>query len=202
MAARSNAITELTRFWLEARHQCLVRESLPVPVYRGFSDIDLLAIRGDMKPFRLSSESSIEIGPRLIVETKDEHDYDHYGKEFAKRFVADIATMADNQFIPKTNPATPCCFTMLREEHYLKAKEFFGSEDFDRLLVLHALDRTSVNWPTESLVAKRIHVLPITDIVRDLCQWYPTCERKAGLRHTITGDMWHLLIGYCGCKPG
>lgn len=59
MAARSNAITELTRFWLEARHQCLVRESLPVPVYRGFSDIDLLAIRGDMKPFRLSGESSI-----------------------------------------------------------------------------------------------------------------------------------------------
>ena len=32
MAARSNALGELTRFWLQARHGCLIDESVAVRV--------------------------------------------------------------------------------------------------------------------------------------------------------------------------
>ncbi|MEA2527634.1 MAG: hypothetical protein QOF73_4861, partial [Thermomicrobiales bacterium] len=42
MATRSNACSELVRFWLEARHGYLVGEGIPVPVPHGLSDIDLV----------------------------------------------------------------------------------------------------------------------------------------------------------------
>ncbi len=199
MAARSNAITELVRFWLEARHQCLAHESLPVPVYRGISDIDLLAVRGNMTQFPLPDRT--EVGPRVIVETKDEHDYDWKGKGFARGFAADISRLGDNLFIPETRPSTPCYFTMLREQHFRRATEFFGGESFDRLFVFHAIDRTVMDVTKEHMEAKGIYVLSVGEVVSDLCNWYSTYQGKPRLRHTLTGDMWHLLVGFCGCAP-
>jgi hypothetical protein len=49
MSSRSNALTEITRLWLQARHGCLVDESIPVPVPYALSDIDLIALRPDLK---------------------------------------------------------------------------------------------------------------------------------------------------------
>ncbi len=40
MSTRSNASTELARFWLQERHGCLLDEELPVPVPYALSDID------------------------------------------------------------------------------------------------------------------------------------------------------------------
>jgi hypothetical protein len=62
MAGRSNAISELTRFWLQAKHRCLVYESLPVPVSYNQSDIDLLAVRGDMRKIELPNGVSVGQG--------------------------------------------------------------------------------------------------------------------------------------------
>ncbi len=67
MAARSNALSELTRFWLEARHGCLVQESIPVPVPYGQSDIDFLAMHPRLLSITLPDGA--QIGPRFIVET-------------------------------------------------------------------------------------------------------------------------------------
>jgi hypothetical protein len=44
MATHSNALSELTRFWLERRHGCFLREEVPVPVPNGRSDIDFMAV--------------------------------------------------------------------------------------------------------------------------------------------------------------
>ena len=71
MANRGNACSELTRFWLQARHGCFTDESVPVAVPYASSDIDLLALRPDGTPFELPNGT--QVGPRLIVETKDEH---------------------------------------------------------------------------------------------------------------------------------
>ncbi len=54
MPARSNAMSELARFWLESRHGCVVKECIPVPVKYGLSDIDLLALRPDSNTLNLS----------------------------------------------------------------------------------------------------------------------------------------------------
>ena len=69
MSTRTNACSELTRFWLEARHGCLVGEGIPVPVPYALSDIDLLALHPEQK--RLTLPTGAAVGPRVIVEAKD-----------------------------------------------------------------------------------------------------------------------------------
>ncbi len=197
MSERSNALGEITRFWLQARHSCLVYESLPVPVRYNQSDIDFLAIRSNMKQFQLPNGTMV--GSRIIVETKDEHDWEPKGKEFGQLLQADIAKMDNGLFVPK---GTSCKFSMLREEHYDKAVEFFDNKDFDRLFVLHAMNPAVIEQNIELLKANRIHFLNISEVVEDLYKWYKKDEKRpAGLRNTMTGDIWHLLFGFCECKP-
>lgn len=201
MASRSNAIEEITRFWLQSRHGCLVGESIPVPVPYALSDIDIVAVTSDMKRrIRLPGESGPEVGPRVIVETKDEHDWEGSGSEFARLLLLDLGKMVGNPYIPKGRKGVK--FTMLREEHYAKAKEYFGSEDFDRLFVVHALNWNTVGESATLMQQNRVHFVAIRDIVADLFRWYKEdCARRAGLRHTLVGDLWHLLVGFCEYAP-
>lgn len=193
MAARSNAISELTRFWLEARHNCLTGESLPVKVRGGNSDIDIAAIRPDGSCFALPTGGSV--GPHLIVETKDEHDFDSKGREFGKQLRADMAMMGEGRAIHASQGKPR--FTMLREEHFDRACQIFGSDDFDRLFVVHAIDPQTQIDLNSVLAARRIHWLGIREVVKDLREWYCTHQGRSGLRHTLVGDMIHLLWGYC-----
>lgn len=196
MSERSNAISEITRFWLQAKHKCLVYESLPVPVPYNQSDIDLLAIHGDMTQITLPND--VKVGPRLIVETKDEKDWESTGKEFGVLLESDISKMRDGLFVPNK---TACKFSMLRQEHYEKATEFFASTDFDRLFVVHAINSEALARCSNFLNARRIHIITIRELVADIQQWYTGHKRRAGLRHTMMGDVWHLLVGFCGCIP-
>jgi len=147
---------------------------------------------------KIELPNGVYVGPRLIVETKDEHDWEPTGKEFGKLLDSDISKMVGNPCIPKK---TPCKFSMLREEHYEVACDFFGCDDFDRLFVLHAIDSEVLTRHSEFLTSCRIYVLTIPELVTDVCQWYTSHPRRAGLRHTLTGDIWHLLVGFCGCLP-
>lgn len=195
MSERSNAISEITRFWLQARHNCLIYESLPVPVRYAQSDIDLLTITGNMSQFSLPDGT--QVGPRLIVETKDEHDWEPKGKEFGLLLQKDIELIGNGCFAPS---GTKCKFSMLRQEHFEKAADFFGADDFDRLFVVHAIDVEVLNANKAFLAERRIYFLDIREIVNELLDWYSEYERPAGLRHTLVGDIWHLLIGFCGCS--
>lgn len=82
MAARSNACSELVRFWLEARHGFLVGEGVPVPVPYALSDIDLLALHP--RATAVTLPNGTVVGPHLIVETKDEHDWEATGGSLAR----------------------------------------------------------------------------------------------------------------------
>lgn len=87
---------------------------------------------------------------------------------------------------------------MLREEHYQKATEIFGSANFDRLFVVHALDSGIRAQLAPFLASKhRIHWLTIPEVVRDLFEWYQAHPRPAALRQSLVGDLFHLLVGYC-----
>jgi hypothetical protein len=194
MPTRSNACSELTRFWLEARHGCLITEGLPVPVPYALSDIDLVAMhpRGQ----QITLPGGVQIGPRLIVETKDEHDFDPTGREFGKYLRSDAEKLGIHPFIPLATKDVK--FTMLREQHFLRATELFGTEDFDRLFVVHAVDPVVVSTLAPELLPRRIHWLTMPELVADLLAWYRQHSRPSGLRNTLTGDIWHLLVGYCG----
>ncbi len=195
MATRANACSELTRFWIEARHSCLVTESVPVPVPYGLSDLDLVAIQPAMRPLVLPDGRSV--GPRLAIETKDEHDFDPTGKEFGKALRSDAALLGNAPFIPRATTG-PIKFSMLREAHFEVASALLGTQDFDRLFVVHAVDPLVLKELEPALTPRKIYWLTIADIVRDLRDWYRVHSRQAGLRHTLVGDLWHLLVGYCG----
>ena len=193
MGARSNALSELTRFWLQARHGCLVNEAIPVKVKHGTSDIDLVALRPDLRAWSLPDGTGVT---RAIVETKDEHDFDPAGRDYAKRLRSDVLALGGGQFVPSGGE---CRFTMLRQEHYEKALALFGSSDFDRIFVVHALDEQARQEIGPALAReRRIHWVTAREIVGDLLTWYRTLDHRAALRHTLMGDLWHLLVGHCG----
>jgi hypothetical protein len=196
--ARLNACSELTAFWLESRHGCLVTENVPVPVPFGQSDIDIVAVQPAGGPIVLPDGRTI--GPRLIVETKDEHDYDPRGTEFAKLLIQDVHLFSAEGFVP-TGTKTPIKFTMLREAHFEKASAILGTADFDRLFVTHAMSPKIFAEVEPILTAHRISWLTIQDVVADLVHWYHQHPKPAGLRHSPIGDIWHLLVGYCGFQP-
>jgi hypothetical protein len=192
--ARTNACSEITRFWLQARHGCLVDEGVPVPVPYGQSDIDIVAIRPDGSTFELPN--GMAVGPCVIVETKDEHDWDPSGRGFWARLRADWELMRDGVAIPSRTKGVK--FTMLREEHFVKATTIFGNSDFDRIFVMHALDETIGRELAPRLVDHRIYLTTTREVVSDLVAWYRTHPRPSGLRHSPTGDLFHLLVGFCG----
>ena len=196
MPGRSNALSELARLWLEDRHGCLVRESIPVPVPYGQSDIDMLALRLDSRTIKLPTGEAV--GPRLIVETKDEHDWEPTGKAFAKSLVADLDLMGDGRFIPAKTKGVK--FTMFREEHFEVATRLFGTDDFDRLFIVHALDSDIRQRVTGRLRTIRTYWVTAPELICDLETWYRAHPRASGLRNSLVGDLVHLLWGFCGMR--
>jgi hypothetical protein len=174
MSARTNACSELTRFWLEARHGCLALHPLGNTI---------------------SLPNGQSVGPRLIVETKDEHDWEPSGREFGALLRADVEKMGSLPYVPRG--AKGVKFSMLREEHYEQATALFGTDDFDRLFVVHAVAPEVLADLAPELARCRIHWLTIPDLVRDLVMWYRDHKRPAALRTTLVGDLFHLLFGFC-----
>ena len=193
MAARSNACSELTRFWLEARHDLLVGEGIPVPVPYALSDIDLVAMQPQGRHIVLPSGAPL--GPRIIIETKDEHDWEPTGREFGRFLSADMEQMGDGRFLPRG--AKGVKFSMLRQEHFDRAMALFGTDDFDRLFVVHAMDSVVLADLGPILAERRIHWLTVPEVVADLVTWYRDHRRPAALRNTRVGDLFHLLVGFC-----
>lgn len=195
MGTRTNALTELTRFWLTERHGYLVRESVPVRVPYNRSDIDFLAVSPD-KDARIDLPGGVQIGPRILVETKDEHDWDGSGKDFAVKFQCDRRKLQDvsEPYIPAR--AKGVCFSMLRQEHYDQAKKIFGTSDFDRLFVVHNVDSSQFEGLAEFYEQRRVFWITASQLLCDLRTWYAEQKSPSALRNTLMGDLFHLLFGY------
>lgn len=193
--ARFNAASELATFWIDVRHGFLVTESVPVAVPYGLSDIDILAMHPDGSTFTLPNGQTV--GPRVIIEAKDEHDFDPKGKAFGKALRSDMAAMGDARYV-LSKLTTPIKFSMLREAHYRVACDRFGVDDFDRLFIVHAVDPIAVADLQALMAERRIWWVTLPEIVRDLEEWYRKHPRPTGLRHSPVGDLLHLLFGYCG----
>jgi hypothetical protein len=187
MAARDNALAELTRLWLHRRHHCATIESFPVPVPYGNSDIDFVASRLDGTEVVL--RDGLVLRPSLMVEVKDEHDFDPDGKDFGKRARHDAELMGELVAIPRQTGGV--CFSMLRQEHYEVGVGLFGKADFDRLFVVHSIRMS--DHTREFFAKRRVFWISARELFSDLETWYSAHPRKATLRHTIAGDFYHLF---------
>jgi hypothetical protein len=173
-----------------------VGEGVPVKVPSAHSDIDLVALHPLGHAFSLPTGATT--GPRLIVETKDEHDWEPSGREFGQLLRTDVAKMGDQPFIPRGTKGVK--FSMLREEHFDRAVGLFGDDDFDRVFVVHAIDPGVLAELGLMLSQWRIYWVTVPEIVQDLLRWYQGHEQQTTLRNTLVGDLFHLLIGFCGLE--
>jgi hypothetical protein len=90
---------------------------------------------------------------------------------------------------------------MLREQHFRRASQFFGSQEFDRLFIVHALDPHILANLDAQLAKIRVSWLTARQLTLDLLQWYDAHGRPAELRSDLVGDLFHLLAGFCGFRP-
>jgi hypothetical protein len=174
----------------------LIDEAISVPVPYGLSDIDLAAYHPRGESIRLPDGSVV--GPRLIVEAKDEHDFDPSGRDFGKWLRSDVQKLAEARSIPRR--VREVKFSMLRQEHFERASMLFGTDDFDRVFVLHALDQQTRGELAPVLTQRRVYIVTLREVMRDLMEWYVMHERPAGLRQTLVGDLIHLIVGFCGLR--
>jgi hypothetical protein len=86
---------------------------------------------------------------------------------------------------------------MLRQEHYEKGRQIVGTDDFDRIFMVHAIEQRVRDSQSAILLGYRIYFLTIRELVDDLLSWYRTHQRPTALRNTIMGDLFHLLVGFC-----
>jgi hypothetical protein len=93
-------------------------------------------MRPDLSTF--TTPDGTAIGPRVIVEVKAEHDWDRTGREFGQLLEKDVELLDDGGWIPAGTRGVK--FVMLRQEHAERATAYFGTDDFDRLFIVHALD--------------------------------------------------------------
>jgi len=168
-----------------------------VPVPRALSDIDLVAMRADLSTF--ATPDGTTVGPRVIVEVKAEHDWDLSGREFGQLLEKDVELLGDDAWIPAGTRGVK--FVMLRQEHADRAAAYFGTDDFDRLFIVHALDPRVRTELTALLAECRIYWMTIPELIGDVYTWYQSHPRRAALRRTLTGDLLHLLFGLGGLMP-
>lgn len=110
---------------------------------------------------------------------------------------ADIARIGASPYAPT---GTKLKFSMLRAAHVQTAQALFGHNAVARarIFVVHALDRSLCAAAIDHLAAHGVYWITARELVADLVAWYPTCTNRPGLRHTLVGDLLHLLIGYLG----
>lgn len=192
MATRSNALSELTRFWLQDCKGFLTRESIPVKFVHNRSDIDFIVSSPDSKYRKLTENISFKYA---IIETKDERDFDKTGNNFADRLYNDYYDSMNKDYL--VDEDTKCNFSMLKIQHHKIAQNIFGTSEFSKIFIFHNIKKEKfVENELEDLVAHNIHILTVDDILNDIVKYVKEKPDGAGIRNSLVGDILDLLINY------
>ena len=188
MATRSNALSEISRFWLQERHNLLVRESIPVKLKRNNSDIDF-AVTTPRDSVTLLERITFK---NAIVETKDERDFDSLGTDFAKRLRYDSTLLQGNWIGTEAS----CNFSMLKEQHHNEAKKIFDGADFSKIFIFHKLKTAGLEDLIADLRGRDIHIVTSFEMLSDIENWIKGSRPGAGIRNSLVGDILDMLITY------
>lgn len=193
MAARSNALSEITRFWLQECHGLLLRESISVKLKRNHSDIDFVAA-SPAGPVTLLNRVTFK---NAIIETKDERDFDPRGTDFAKRLSYDFTLLQDRVI----DGDVACNFSMLKKQHHDAAGEIFKGADFAKIFIFHNLKSAILEDIIADLCGRDIHVVTSAEMLADIQDFFRKCRSGAGVRNSLVGDILDMLITYHGWGP-
>lgn len=193
MAARSNALSEITRFWLQECHGLLVRESVPVKLRRNNSDIDFVAT---------SAANEVTLLQRItfknaVIETKDERDFDPRGTDFAKRLRQDVSLLQDGVI----DTDVSCNFSMLKKKHHEVAQEIFAGADFAKIFIFHNIKTIGLEDVTADLRSRNIHIVTSFEVLSDIQDFFKNSRSGAGIRNSLVGDILDMLFTYHKLGP-
>lgn len=190
MATRNNALSEISRFWLQEQYGLFIRECIPVRVPRNWSDIDF-AVTSRKGPVSLLENQITFVN--AIVETKDERDFDPRGTDFAKRLMYDFSLLKDGLIDENTS----CNFSMLKEQHHKKAKELFNGEDYAKIFIFHTLKQSdALDTIKARLRELNIHFITSAEMLADIHKFLTSKARTAAIRNSLVGDILDMLMTY------
>lgn len=193
MATRSNALSEIARFWLQECYGLFIRESIPVKLRYNNSDIDFAVTTPDI-PITILNKITFK---NAIIETKDERDFDPNGTDFTKRLLNDLSMM--NEYFIDENKSG-YCFSMLKEQHHKKAKEIFNGNDLIKIFIFHNI-KLSDNSIIIPLADKKIYIVKSEEILDDIIKFFKTKYPGSGIRNSLIGDIFDMLIRYHKWMP-
>jgi hypothetical protein len=194
MAARSNALSEIVRFWLQECHGLFLRESIPVKVKYGNSDIDFI-VTSPTDPVTLLKRITFN---NAIVETKDERDYDKNGTKFAN-FLSQHYNMLSEKHI--ISAETKCHFSMLKKQHHSEAEKIFKGAAFSKIFIFHNLKIAGIENKIADLGSKGIHFVTSFEVLTDIHEFFKNSHPGAGIRNPLVGDILDMLISYHKWEP-
>jgi hypothetical protein len=190
MAARSNALSEITRFWLQECYGLLLRESIPVKLKRNNSDIDFVAA-SPAGPVTILNRITFK---KAIIETKDERDFDPHGADFANRLGYDFALLQDRVI----DADISCNFSMLKKQHHDVAENMFAGAEFSKIFIFHNIKGAGLDGIIADLCSKNIHVVTSAEMLTDIQDFFKKSHPGAGIRNSLVGDILDMLITYHG----
>lgn len=193
MAARSNALSEITRFWLQECYGLLVRESIPVFIKRNNSDIDF-AVTSPGKQVTLLKRSKRITFKNAIIETKDERDFDPHGTDFSKRLIHDCKVLQGRCI----NKDVWCNFSMLKEQHHEVAEKIFNGAEFSKIFIFHNLNikKGDLEDMLADLRSRSIHIVTSSEMLEDIQDFFKNDYPGAGIRNSLVGDILDMLLRY------
>lgn len=193
MAARSNALSEITRFWLQECYGLLLRESIPVKLKRNHSDIDFVAA-SPAGPVTLLNRITFK---NAIIETKDERDFDPRGIDFTKRLSYDFSLLQGRLI----DGDVSCNFSMLKKQHHEVAEGIFNSADFAKIFIFHNLKSAGLEDMIADLRIREIHIVTSSEMLSEIQTFFEKSRSGAGIRNSLVGDILDMLITYHGWGP-
>ena len=209
----SDAFLEVIKSWFVKRLGYMVDESRPVQLSKGHpaSDIDLICMHPDKKKIQVEFMKKQPLSRRLLIESKG------WLKYSVKLYLGyDLKTMKEGRVIPRKVTRENYTFVILNERVFEKGREIFGTDDFDRVIVVRNITgevkqsqkKEEIKVLKNKYRLKGVVIIEIHEILNDLFKYIANLdeennnnkseltENKAQLRKDLVLGVLNLIHKY------
>jgi hypothetical protein len=179
----SDAFLEVIKSWLVKRLGYMVDESRPVQLSKGHpaSDIDLICMHPDTKKIQVEFLKEQPLSRRLLIESKGWLEY-----SVKLDLGYDLKTMKEGRVIPRKVTKENYTFVILKEQVFEKGIEIFGTDDFDRVIVVRnitgevkqAHKKEEIRDLKNKYSLKGVVIIEINEILNDLFKYISDIDEE------------------------
>ena len=178
----SDAFLEVIISWFTKKLGYLVDESRPIQLSKGHpaSDIDLICMHPDKKKIQVKFLKK-PLSRRLLIESKGWLEY-----SVKLDLGYDLKTMKEGRAIPRKLTKENYTFVILNEQIFEKGREIFGTDDFDRVIVVRNITGEVKRFQKKEEIEdlknkyrlKGVVIIEIHEILNDLFKYISDVDEK------------------------